>query len=392
MVNKKLSRIMGPVLGIMGFMITMGAVSIPACAAETNISQSAYSNYEINENGIKFKVTDIVGTKHKVKINAVIEGKDVTDLDYRNLQFYIYMNTNENCLKSASWGASGNDKIEIEVENESEEGFSETGNVRADIVMGNYDFNRSITIPVDFTESFKQVMEKEVNAEVSEDVKILKFESDAIGTRIIVYKQSDKDRGIRNFYEDHIKYIFKVDEKIYLIDSRGCDYDENGYIIYENPNLRYNDIKDAKNIGIIQVKSNMTGEEIEDYYKNNDSDFRDNKVVTDNVVYNGEMSFEDGTKGKITVKRTDDKIKLYCSSDSDKKSMLMAVAIDGVYTDGEEYYDSADEPVIYKNTENNNEYIVEFNDKDKGKTFEVFLDGFMLNSDKFELSNEISVK
>ncbi len=63
MINKKVSKIIGPVAGVMGFMIAMGAVSVPVYAAETILSQSADSNYEINQNGVKFKVTNIIGTR-----------------------------------------------------------------------------------------------------------------------------------------------------------------------------------------------------------------------------------------------------------------------------------------------------------------------------------------
>ena len=393
MINRKVSKIIGPVAGIMGFMIAMGAVSIPVYAAETIISENADSNYEINQNGVKFKITNIIGTKHRVKIDAVIERKDgITDLDHRNLHFNICMNNNEEGPRSMSWGNSGDNKIKIEAENESEEGFSETGNLRADLVMGEYDFNGSLVIPVDFSESFKQVMEKDLNEKVSDDVKIVKFESDAIGTRLIVDEPVDEWGMLRSFSEDSMEYIIKADNKMYKTMFNGCNYDDNRYQICETENLKYNDIKDAEKISIIPLKCNITDEEREEYYKNNSEDFRNNEIVTDNVKYNNEISFEDGTKGQVKAERNGDKIKLYCSSDSDKKSMLMAMETYGIYSDGEDYYDDADGPVVYKSTDKDYEYVVEFNDINKDKTFEVFLQGPVSMSDKFELGNEISVK
>ena len=94
-------------------------------------------------------------------------------------------------------------------------------------------------------------------------------------------------------------------------------------------------------------------------------------------LIDNEILFKDGTKGQVKVERTGDKIKLYCSSDSDKKSMLMAMETSGIYIDGEDYYDHTDDPIIYKSTENEHQYVVEFNDTNKDKTFEVFLGGFI---------------
>ena len=387
MLNRKVSKIIGPVAGIMAFMIAIGAVSIPVYAAE-NVN----SNYEINQNGVKLKVTDIAGTKHRIKVDAIIEREDGSiDLDHRNHNLNIYM---ENTKREGSSMSSHNDdnKIEISTENRSKEGFSETGNIRVDLVMGQYDFNGSLVIPVDFTESFKQVIEKDLNTEVSNDIKIIGFESDVLGTRIIVDEPVDKWGRPINFFNDSMRYIMKVDDKIYLMDSHGHNYDDNNYKIYELDNLKYDYIKDVKKISIIPLKCDLTTEEYEEYYENNSENCRNNKIINDNIKYNNEILFEDGTKGEIKVERTGEKIKLYCNSDSDKKSLLMAVEIDGIYMDGEDYCGHSDKPIIYKSTENENQYIVEFNNEHKDKTFEAFLEGIISNIDKFELGNEISVK
>lgn len=394
MINKKVSKIIGPVAGVMGFMIAMGAVSVPVYAAETIVSQSADSNYEINQNGVKFKVTNIIGTKNRVKINAIIERKDgISDIDHRNLQFNIYMENSEEGPSSMSWGTYGDqNKIKIEADNESEDGFSEKGNIRADVVMGEYDFNGSLVIPVDFTESFKQVMEKDLNAKVNDDIKIVKFESDAIGTRLIVDEPLDENGFVRSYYVDSMNYIIKVDDRIYKIMSMGHSYDDSNNQIYETEDLKYNDIKDAGKISIIPLKCTMTDEERENYYKNISEDFVNSKVTSDNVVYNNEILFTDGTKGEIKAERAEHKIKLYCSSDSDKKSMLMATGLTGIYTDKEEYFDELGCSTVYKDKDNEHQYVVEFNDTNNDKTTEVFLHGLISNIDKFELGDEITVK
>lgn len=396
MINKKVSKILGPVAGIMSFMIAMGSVSIPACAAETTIAQSADVNYEINQNGVKFKVTNIVGTKHKVKIDAVIERKEgFKDLDERNLHFNLYMDKTQSNSGSASWGISDKNTIRIECEDESKEGFPETGNIRADLVMGEYDFNGSLVIPVDFSESFKKVMEKDLNEKVSDDISIVKFESDAIGTRIIVNKPTEKVASIRDLHNDATKYIIKVDDKIYTMSHMNSTNDDTDNLSYEFEDLTYEDVKDAEKISIVPIICNIKSNDMENYYKNNIEDFINSKVTSDNVKYNKEISFEDGTKGEIKVERCDGKIKLYCSSNSDKNSLLMASGIDGVYTgdnDEDVSFSSINKPIVYKDTNKEHQYVVQFDDSNKDKPFEVFLDGLISNNDKFEIGNEISVK
>ena len=129
---------------------------MPVYAAETVISQNADAGYEMNQNGVKFKVNKIIGTKHRVKVDAVIQREaGIEDYSYGNLNFNIYMDDNHDCGGSMSWGNSDEKTVTIKAIDENDEGFAETGKLRIDAVMGQYDFNGSLVIPVDFTESFK---------------------------------------------------------------------------------------------------------------------------------------------------------------------------------------------------------------------------------------------
>lgn len=396
MVNKKISRIMGPAAGIMGFMMAMGAVSVPVYAAETVISQSADAGYEMNQNGVTFKVNNIIGTKHRVKIDAVIQREaGFEDYSYGNLQFNIYMDDNHEGGTSMSWGDSDEKTVTIKAIDENNEEFAPTGNLRIDAVMGEYDFNGSLVIPVDFTESFKQNMEKEVDEKIDDSTKIIKFESDAISTRLIV-DEPERDFFSRRAYNENRGFIIKVDDKIYTLRSSDYTNDENNYCIYENEGVTFNDIKDAEKISIIPLKCSMTDDERENYYKNMSEDFFSKKITEDKVSYNKEIPFEDGAKGEFKVERTDNKIKFYCSSDSDKKSLLMATTLDGFFTGDEdsEYYTSFEDihSKVYKDKEKEHVYVAEFDDINKDMTFEVFFEELILNSDKFEIGNEISIK
>lgn len=396
MVNKKISRILGPAAGIMGFMVAMGAVSMPVYAAETVISQSADAGYEMNQNGVKFKVNKIVGTKHRVKVDAVIQREaGIDEHSYGNLNFNIYMDDDHDCGRSMSWGNSDEKTITIKAIDENDEGFSETGKLRIDAVMGQYDFNGSLVIPVDFTESFKQSMEMDVNEKIADDVKVIKFESDAISTRLIV-DEPEKDFFSKVSYNENTDFIIKADDKIYTLRSLDFTNDENNYCIYENEGVTFDDIKDAEKISIIPLKCSMTDKERENYYKDKNEDFDSQRVTEDKVNYKKEISFADGTKGEFKVERADNKIKFYCSSDSDKKSLLMASTLDGFFTGDEDsnFYTSFEDlhSEVYKDKEKEHVYIAEFDDVNKDMTFEVFFEGIISNIDKFEIGNEISVK
>ena len=105
MINKKLSRIIGPAAGVMVFMMSVGIIPVQAYAAETQSVQNEAAllndsnvNYEIEQNGVKLKVTDIVGTKNKIKINATITNKDGFGEDiysHRSIELRMYMDKQE---------------------------------------------------------------------------------------------------------------------------------------------------------------------------------------------------------------------------------------------------------------------------------------------------------
>ena len=113
MINKKLSRIIGPAAGVMVFMMSVGIMPVQAYAAETisvqneaALQNSGNVNYEIEQNGVKLKVTDIIGTKNKIRINAVITRADGFGEDihsHRNLELRMYMDKQETNGGGSSW-------------------------------------------------------------------------------------------------------------------------------------------------------------------------------------------------------------------------------------------------------------------------------------------------
>lgn len=411
MVNKKISRIIGPAAGIMVFMMSIGIIPVQAYDVDTQSVKSEAAilgnenmNYEIEQNGIKLKVKDIIGTKNKIKIDASITREDGFDDDihsHRNIELNIYMDKSNVNSSGTSWSYPDDKTIEINSEQESEDGFLERGNIRADLVIGDYDFNGSLVIPVDFTESFKQYMKKDLDVSFDKNDKITRFESDAIGTRLILLRDIDDTRYGVSDYKIEPSFIIKVENKIYSASyggGRKYSSDDESYTCYfETQNLTYNDIKDAESISVIPIKSTFESDEIEKQSK--DSSYYEKllkeAVVSDNIKYNKEVNFTDGTKGELKVERTEDKINIYCSSDSDNKSLILAKGIYGIFTDGSDDYSNSifeDNKTIFKDENTENQYVVQFTDSHPKMMFEANIDIFSLNSDKFDIGNEIKIK
>ncbi|MGG7187467.1 hypothetical protein ACQPUS_16570, partial [Clostridium butyricum] len=179
MINKKISKIIGPAAGIMVFMMSIGIIPVQAYAAETksiqneaSLSKSGNVNYEIEQNGVKLTVTNVIGTKNRIKMNATITREDGFDekiQGHRSIELNMYKEKEEFNSGGTSWSYPNENTIEISAEEESENGFSEKGNIRADLVIGEYDFNGSIVIPVDFTESFKQYMKHDLDVNIEKN-------------------------------------------------------------------------------------------------------------------------------------------------------------------------------------------------------------------------------
>lgn len=135
----------------------------------------------------------------------------------------------------------------------------------------------------------------------------------------------------------------------------------------------------------------MTEDEIEIFYKNdNEGKYEKGLKEDSNVKYPEKISFSDGSEGKINVVRDNDKIKVYCSSDSDFSSKLMALNLDGAYSDEDEYYDGLVDKTVYKDEDN--VYVVEYTDTKKDTSVQLCINYLIENIDKFVLGNEIKIK
>ena len=135
----------------------------------------------------------------------------------------------------------------------------------------------------------------------------------------------------------------------------------------------------------------MTQDEIEAYYNKNNDSYEKNLKEDNKVEYLEKISFADGTEGKISVVREENKIKVYCNSDSDFKSKLMAINMSAAYTD-ENYYSGLDDKTIFKDKDNDNQYVIEFNDIESNRKANLYVNDIVSNIDKFVIGNEVKIK
>lgn len=84
MKKKKIVKLLGPVAGIMSFMLVTGVFTTSAFADQVStssavITQNSTKDYKkiinksVEQNGVKVTLLDVVATKHKIKANIKVE-------------------------------------------------------------------------------------------------------------------------------------------------------------------------------------------------------------------------------------------------------------------------------------------------------------------------------
>ena len=422
MVNMKLSRILGPVLGVIGFMLAIGVLESPVLAddnvqatyAYTNSTTSAavtYKDYSINinksaeQNGFKVTVDKAIATKHKLKVILKIESeKPLEKMRHNNSIFEITYGDGNGSQGSYTRSPSEyiNDKtMLVTLEEDNYEGeYPEKGEMRVDIVLSNYKVNIGMDIPVDFTESFNNIIEKDISGKIPEfDYTLKQMGSDAMGTRITYNEPKRDDDGADksdSLYNSVM--ILKAGDKMYRTGSNGNYMGKDEIICgnYEVKLLTYDKIKDEKNISIIPVICNITDKELQEIYSKDNGEENTTKETTNNVSYEKTFDFTDGTKGQIyNIERNDDSIKVYCKGASEKESLLIASSINASYQYVEEennhdFYDN-DNMSFYKDPKEALGYIVEFDNVKKGKIVELSYDALIKHADRYKLEDEIQL-
>ena len=406
MINRNNKKILSLSVGAMMFLTSM-----PVYAADNNIeyayNQTSLSkdilkgNNVIEQNGVKLTVTKIEATKNKINVTMELEtnGCDIDEMDHDYLRLNVKMNDIKETGGGSSRSGEVNGKVSIEETIENDEGYPEKGIIRVDAVSGKLGLNGTLKIPVDFTEDFSNVFTKDINKSIDINgtkVNIERFESNQLETGIITSQSVDSKSSFRHrIHDENLKFLVNIDGNIYYCNFPSYSDEKDGreYDNYAAEYLTYDKFKNAGEIKIIPVNNTMTDEEMEEFYNRDNSEIYDKYVKVDNgVKYPEKIIFCDGSEGNFNVVREDNKIKIYCSSDSDLKSMIMAVNVYGYYTDNEEYYNELTGRTVYKDKDKDNQYVIEYDDSEKNQSIDFDYNYIIYNIDKFTLGDEIKIK
>ena len=421
MVNKKLSRSLGPVLGVMGFILAIGVMESPVLADDNVEVNSAYTNsttaaavmykdYSINinksqtQNGIRVTVDKAIATEHKLKVTLKLESeKSLEKIQHDNSIFMLSYGDNDNERYTSQNTEQINDKtMLLTLEKDNYEGeYPEKGEIRVDVVLSNYKVNIGMDIPIDFTESFNNIIKKDISGKIPEfNYTLNKMESDFTGTRITYDKpkrDDDTEDTSNSLFNSVI--ILKAGDKMYKTESNGNYMGKDEVISgnYEVKSLTYNKVKDENNISILPVICNISDKELDEIYsKDNKKQESINKETTNNVSYEKTIDFTDGTKGEIyNIERNDNSIKVYCKGASEKESILMASNIyaNYQYIKEEKYHDfyKAFNMSFYKDPKEAFGYILELDNVKKDKVVELSFDTLIKYVDRYKIEDEIKL-
>ncbi|WP_252225864.1 DUF4179 domain-containing protein [Clostridium sp. ZBS2] len=425
MLNKKLSRILGPVIGVMVFMTSLGVGQVKVLA-DDNINKASaicentsydkeedYSvkiNKSVEQNGLKITLDSAIATKHKLKILVKVESKESIDKEKADNLISI-VTFGENFRDSSGyWNDYKDDKtffININEESDEEE-FLEKDSLRVDIVIPTYKINVGIDADVDFSKSFKESVKKKMNTKIPEfDFTVNNIESDIMGTTINYSGPWIENRFEKDEPSDshHSCIILQVGDKMYKAKRGGSSASKengtNGKFVCES--LNYDKFKESEKISIIPLVSYVSYDRLNEMCENEDrSEYYEKinnyKEIKDNVKYLKSFDFYDGSKGEIyNIERNDNKIKVYCKGESEKESLLMVTNIFMDYqldiknVNYSNSYESRKNMSFYKDLNDEFGYVVEFNNVPKDKTMDVNFDFNINKIDKYEIGNEVEL-
>lgn len=411
MIRSKISKCIIKGSGIMSLLMCMNVLSAPVYAAENNANveysynQSSMDkelkNNVIEQNGTKLTVDKICGSKDKIKVYITIESNQSLkeeNLYHSDFDINVSMDGTDNNHVNTSCEEDGDNKLKYVFKIGGDKEFSENGIIRIDAVNGYLNFNGSLKIPVDFKEDFQSSYTKDLNGKIKDsNIEINKFISNNIETGVVVSwpKCDNRKASLGDFSNfDKSRFIINVDGKIYFADHLNNWSGEGNVMLAAADDLTYDEVKNAKDISIMNYYNSMTDEE--------SNEFHENYKLKDNILgklskgnteeINSSINFDDGSEGKIKAVRDNDKVKVYCSSESEKNSLTMAVNVFGGYNLDDDLNNYMSEAHIYKDLNKDNQYIVELEDTEKDKDFQIGINKMSSKDDKFVLGDEIKVK
>jgi hypothetical protein len=422
MINKKLSKTLGPILGLMSFILATGVVESPVFAADidtTTTTQAGVTYTDstasvqpkdysiaigktITENGLKVTVDKAIATKHKLKVTLKIEGdKALEDFNHNNSIFTLTYGDNDSSFGSGSHAQLLDDKtmlLTLEKENYRGE-YPEKGDMRVDVVLSNYKVNIGMDIPVDFSSSFENYITKNISGKIPQlDYTLNGLETDVMGTTITYTEPIHDDYNDNTLWNS--KILLKVGDKMYLTDTRGNYSDNDDKTItgnYVSALPTYDIVKNEKNISLVPIFSNISIEDLYDLNLHDDiSKQNTTKDILNNISYEKNFSFSDGSKGEIyNIERNDNSIKIACKGQSEIESLLMASSLNlhYEYVKGQKnnipYNNRA--TCIYRDPKDSLGYIVEFYDVQKNNATKLYIDPMIKQVNMYKLGDEIKL-
>lgn len=408
MINKKISKLLGPTLG---FMLAIGMFEIPVLANDnvqatstytTTSAAVTYEDYFINvnksviQNGLKVTLEKVVATKHKLRAIIKVESTQPFDQskDYGSIIQLLYGENHFNG-EGRSHDYIDDKTMLITIDQDiDEDEFPENGEMRLDVVFPYYKVNIGMDVMVDFSESFANVFDKDISTKIPEfDFTLNKLESDVLGTTVnYTEPYKDDDRTMDS------ALILKVGDKMYKLRSSGSSSDgEETKGDYESKAATYDVLKDQKDISIIPLACNITWNELRKINEDSDPIEDTTKETINNVNYLKSFNFSDGSKGEIyNIERNDNSVKVYCRGNSEKASLLMVNGMNMYYQFTEDQlayisYDSDKYMSFYKDPNDDLGYIVEFNNVDKDKVLELSFNETIKQIDRYDVGSEIQI-
>lgn len=426
MINKKINKLLSSILGVA---LTIGITEMPVWANDSVQATSVYStntnligdkSYVINkdnsveQNGVNIRINKIVGTKHKLKVTVLVKSqKPLDETNNRNIMAQLTYGEQNHGSESISYDNIDKNTLRITFERDTndDEEFAEKGELRVDLVMQKYKVNIGIDADVDFTESFKNTIEKDISEKIPDsDYTLKKVEVSNLGTEVTCLEPkiefSDRENSIASRQST---MILKVGDKMYKVRHSGIHTsgksknDNMSTSTYEAEAVNYDMVKDQKDISIIPIICNMTWGEVENINKTflNNKENKENNInkeTINNVTYEKSFEFSNGNKGEIyNIERNDNSIKVYCRGTSEKEGLMMASNIHMNYDieegkiDRSSYYDGNNDISFYKDSKNALGYVVEFNNVEKDKAVNLNLNCVIKQIDRYKVGEEIKI-
>lgn len=416
MISRKINRLISSILGVA---LIIGIMEVPALAVDSvqateNINFTESKNCIVNKdnsiekNGLKISIDKVTGTKHKLKTVVKIENQKPFDKT-NGINVISELTYGENQYRSEGKSDRYPDEktLEITFERESEEELPEKGELRVDIVIPSYKVNVGLDATVDFAETFKNVIEKDLNLKMKDaNFTLNQVEFSDLGTKITCTGPAEDifDRE-KSPARQNSPIILKIGDKMYKARFSGSysEDDKLETMTYEAETVNYQSAKAQNNISIVPIISDMTWGELEKIYREeiknqNNKGKNQNEETINNVTYVKAFEFSNGNKGEIyNIERNDNTIKIYCKGTTEKESLLLAsnININYHFEEGKDYiidyYDGDKYMSFYKDPKETLGYIVEFNNVKKDKAVDLNYDTTIKQIDKYKVEDEIQI-